>query len=284
MTGAAQDKRLLAVQGLQARIHMAPGHLVVDLHGHVHFHAAQSVDDILEAVEVDLGVVGNGHAGHLGHGLDGAGRLANGVGGVQLLGAVAVDLDLGIAMERHHGDLLVLRINAGEDHGVGAVGITVLVGVVALFGLIGAQQQHVEGAAVVFRRLLEGLLNFLGDADVELGLDLADIGEGHADTAQGNGQYHGQHAQSNATTLLAATVVGVIIASRGTRIGIHLGRRQQGRGIGLSAIQGRLAIAHRLGMTSRTGRRHRLRMTRSAVAHRLRGMSSALSAGVVIVS
>ena len=56
--------------------------------------AAQGIDDILEAVEVDLGVVGDGHAGHLGDRLDGERRAADGVGGVQLLQAVALDLDL----------------------------------------------------------------------------------------------------------------------------------------------------------------------------------------------
>ncbi len=54
---AAQNERLFAGQRLLARIHMSAGLVVVDLHGHIHFHAAQGIHDLLDAVEVDLGIV-----------------------------------------------------------------------------------------------------------------------------------------------------------------------------------------------------------------------------------
>ena len=60
MARTAQNERFFAGKRLLACIDMAAGLVVVDFHRHVHFHAAQSVNDLFEAVEVDLGIVGMG--------------------------------------------------------------------------------------------------------------------------------------------------------------------------------------------------------------------------------
>ena len=131
--------------------------------------------------------MGNGHAGHLGHGPNGSRRPSDCIGGVQLLDAVALDFGLGVAMERHHGHLLVLGIHTGQDHGVGAEGVAGVLSFLALLGLVGAHEQHVEGAAIVIDRLLQGLLDFRRDLVVEVTFHLVDVGEGDAHAAEG---YH----------------------------------------------------------------------------------------------
>ena len=72
MTAAAQNKGLLAVERLLARIDMATSHIVVDFHGDVHFDAAQSVNHGLEAVEVDFRIMVDGNARQLGNSIDSA--------------------------------------------------------------------------------------------------------------------------------------------------------------------------------------------------------------------
>ena len=203
---------------------MSAGLVVVDLHGHVHFHAAQGIDDILEAVEVDLGVVGDGHAGHLGDRLDGERRAADGVGGVQLLQAVALDLDLSVAVHRHHGDLLVLWIDPGEDHGVGAERVAGVLGrLLAVGRFVRAHEQHVEGAAVVLGRRLQGFHDLGGDVLVHLLLDTGDVGPSGPGGAEHAHEHEGQHAQQNAAAFLAATVLGVVVAGGSAGIGVGLG-------------------------------------------------------------
>ena len=89
MARAAQLQGLVAVEGLHAGLDVGAGVLgVVDVHRHVDLDAADRVDHRDELVEVDLCVVGDGHAGKLGHGLDEQGSPAIGVGRVDLLGAV----------------------------------------------------------------------------------------------------------------------------------------------------------------------------------------------------
>ena len=288
---AAQDKRLVAVERLLARVHVTAGALVVDLHGHVHLDAAERVHHVLEAVEVDLGVMGDGHAGHLRDGLNSAGRTTEGVGRIQLLHAVTLNFRLRIAVERHHGDLLVLRVNAGKDHRVGAERIASIFAFLALLRLIGAHKQHVERASVVVSRLLESLLNLRSNILAEVGLDLVDVGKGHTNAAQSQHEHGGQRAERDALALLAATILGVIAARRRARIGIAL--RKHGHDIrrDVHAVEGlrrlrphrlRAARAHRLGMAGVVGRAHRLGKPRIVrLADRLGGMAAALGAGVV---
>ena len=249
---------------------MAAGLVVVDLHRHVHFHAAQSVDDFFETVEVDLGIVGNGHAGHLRNRLDGKRRATDGIGGVQLLQTVALDLNLGIAVHRHHGDLLVLRIDAREDHRVGAEGIAGILGRLLASGrLVGAHEQHVEGATVVFGRRLQGFHNLRRDVLVHLLLDAGDIGPRGPRGAEDAHQHKGQHAEQNALALLAASILRVVVARGPAGIGVGLGHgRQHRHGVGHRSLEGRL-LGKRLGVP-RVVRADGLRMARVIRPHRLR--------------
>ena len=270
MARAAQNERLFAGQRLLARIHVSAGLVVVDLHGHIHFHAAQGIHDLLEAVEVDLGIVGNGHAGHLRNRLDGKRRTANGVGGVQLLQAIALDLDLGIAVHRHHGDLLVLRVDTREDHGVGAEGIASILGrLLASSRLVGAHEQHVEGAAVIFGRRLQSFHNLRRDVLVHLLLDAGDIGPGSPRGPEDAHEHKGQHAEQNAAALLAASILRVVVARSPAGIGVGLGHgRQHRHSIGHRSLEGRL-LGKRLGVP-RVVRADGLRMARVIRPHWLR--------------
>lgn len=65
MARAAESQRLGAVDGLGPRLEAHTRELVVYVDGDVDVDTAQVVDDRGEAVEVDLGIVGNRHAGEL---------------------------------------------------------------------------------------------------------------------------------------------------------------------------------------------------------------------------
>lgn len=109
MARAAQDKRLVAVERLQAGIKMATGVFVIDGHGDVNLDAAKRVDDFAEAVEVDFRVMRDVHARQLGNRLHGQRRAAEHVRGVQLVHAVFAHVNHGVAMQRHQRDLLAHR-------------------------------------------------------------------------------------------------------------------------------------------------------------------------------
>ena len=93
--------------------------------------AAEDVDHVPEAGEVDLDPAVDGQAGDLLEGLDDERRPAVGVGLVHLVETDAGDVDLEVARQREHGDALRLRVEAHEHLGVRAAGIAedaVLVG------------------------------------------------------------------------------------------------------------------------------------------------------------
>lgn len=78
MARAAQLQGVVAVEGLLAGLDVGAGVLgVIDVHGDVDLDAADGVNDGDELVKVNLGIVGDGHAGKLGDGLDGVGGAAH---------------------------------------------------------------------------------------------------------------------------------------------------------------------------------------------------------------
>ena len=64
---------------------MTTGHIVVDFHRNIDFHTAEGVDDILESVEVDFGIMVDIDSGQFRYRLDRTGGTAVGVGGIDLL-------------------------------------------------------------------------------------------------------------------------------------------------------------------------------------------------------
>ena len=109
MARTTQDERLIAAQRLQPGIQMAAGILVVDLHRNIHFDAAQRIDNVFEAVEVDLGIMGNGHARQLRYGFHRESGSADGMCSVQLVLPVFPHVYQGIAVDRDERRLLVHR-------------------------------------------------------------------------------------------------------------------------------------------------------------------------------
>lgn len=89
-----------------------------------------------------FGVVGNGHAREFAHGGHGARRTAEGIGRVDLLGALAGNGHHGVARDGHEVHRGSLGVNAHEHGHVGAAGFIAFTG-------IGAQDKHVEGVAFV---------------------------------------------------------------------------------------------------------------------------------------
>lgn len=134
------------LRGLQAGVEMAAGVLVVDLHGHVHLDAAERVDDVLEAVEVDFRIVRDGHAGQLRHRIDRERGTPDGVRGVQLVLPVFAHVNQRIAVDGHEGGLLVHRVDAREDDAVAAELVArELLGRLAVVRPVGTHEQDVEG-------------------------------------------------------------------------------------------------------------------------------------------
>src|SRR6266566_4819710 len=94
--GPHERQRLDAIHVVAAGVHVQVGEAVVEpVPGLVaEAHPADRVDHLEEAGEVDLGIMVDRHAEVLLDGLDQQRRAAEGVGGVDLVGAVAGDVDL----------------------------------------------------------------------------------------------------------------------------------------------------------------------------------------------
>ena len=184
MARTTQDERLVAIESLQAGVEMTARILVVDLHRDVDFHAAERVDRFLEAVEVDFRIMRDGNARELRNNLDRVGRATDRVRRIELLLAVRTHVDERIAVKRHHGDLLVLRVDAREDHAVGAELIARVLGRLrTLLRAVGAHEQHVERVAGVLR-VDERIAKIVVDALVEVGVDGVDVSECGADSSE----------------------------------------------------------------------------------------------------
>src|SRR5215218_26124 len=107
----------------------------------VRVDATDRVDRLLEALEVDVDHVVDREAGQPLDRVRGELRAADRVGGVELVDAVARDLDLEVARQRHHRRRLLLRIEAHEDDRVGTLtGTGAAVGRV-VGALVGAEQE-----------------------------------------------------------------------------------------------------------------------------------------------
>ncbi len=118
-------ERLRAVQALVAgidvdrRVARDGGVVVVAAVDH-EVRAAELVDDLLEAVEVDVDEVVDGHAQQALGDLEREPGAAERVGGVDLVRTVAGDRDQQVARHREHGDAARLGVEPHEQHRVGA--------------------------------------------------------------------------------------------------------------------------------------------------------------------
>ena len=108
----------------------------------LHINAAESVDDIDEAVKVDHRVAVDLDAEVRFDGLDGQLGTAEGVGGVDFVVAVAGDINIGVTLERGKLELLVAVVDRHQDHGVGPA-------VLVLALVVLAEQHDVEYFAVL---------------------------------------------------------------------------------------------------------------------------------------
>ena len=151
---AGKELGLRTVKHLQARIEVASvdvAHVlgVVDLVGHIDFHATEGVGHSDKGVDVDLGVVRHGNLGEVGDLLDDSRGTAAGIVGVDF----AVDFGaVGVAVDGHERHNLLARVDAGQNDGVGAVvgrvGAVLVLVIQALLHGVDAQKQHVEGRGV----------------------------------------------------------------------------------------------------------------------------------------
>ena len=139
MALAGEGEGLVAVEGLLAGLKGDAARVGIEALGHVHLNAAELVHDVLQLLEVHLHVVGDGDAGEGGERFHGFGGAAEGIGGVDLLGAVALDVDHGVAGHRDEVDHALVGIDAGEHGHVRAAGRLALAGVAA-------EDAHVIGA------------------------------------------------------------------------------------------------------------------------------------------
>ena len=162
----------------------------------------------------------DGNARELRNDLDRVGRAADRVRRIELLLAVRAHVDERIAVERHHGDLLALRVDAREDHAVGAELIARVLGRLrALFRAVGAHKQHVERVAGVLR-VDECIAKIVVDALVEVGVDSVDVGECGANSSEHHHQKGDAHCKHDLLAFLALALLGVFRLRHATRVGI----------------------------------------------------------------
>ena len=216
MARAAEKGRLLAVE-----LYLACGQVQLCvlrvLHGdaEVYGHAAHGVHDLLHAVHVDLGVVGYLDARKLLHRLYGERRPAERVRGVDLLRAVLAHVDPEVARDRYERGLLLLRVDADQHDGVGAVrplARAVLASLRAGFVLVHAKQQHVERLA----RLLLGKRAQKRAVDVlaQAGVDVAQVGRAKAGCRHNDRKHAHEHRLHDAVR--AALAAGLrVVSARG---------------------------------------------------------------------
>ena len=207
VAAAAEGEGLGAVQGLLALLDGLASIGVVDVDGHVHRDAAKRVHDALEVIEVDLCVVGDGHAGELADDLNCIGGAAHRVGRIDLLLAVLAKIHQGVAVDRDQRHLLLLGIDAGQHDGVGAVVgrvLAVLRALCTLLGFIHAQKQHVE--RVICLHVGEGAAKLVVHALMEAVLDVGEIGPGDAAAGKDHAE-HNDDGHANAL-VKAATLAG----------------------------------------------------------------------------
>ena len=147
---AREHQRLVAVEVLLAFLDndarplgMSRGTVcvgIIDALGHFDVHAADCVDQFLQLAEVHFRVVRYLDAQQLIRFADGSGSAAVSVSGVELVRPVAVDIDLRIAGDGYHRGLVLCRIDAHHDVRVGTMHV-----LGAVLGLVGADEDHVEG-------------------------------------------------------------------------------------------------------------------------------------------
>ncbi len=116
-------ERVVAAELLVARVEvdvgvLDPGRLVAAVH--VRVHASEPVHDLDEPAEVHVDHVVDPQAGELLDRVHHQLGAAVGVGVVQLAGALARDLHLEVARERHQRGGALGRVEPDQDHGVGA--------------------------------------------------------------------------------------------------------------------------------------------------------------------
>ena len=232
----AQDERLVAVERLKALVQMAARIGVVDGHGHVHFHAAERVHDVFEAVEVDLGIMRDGNARQLGHRLYGQGRPADCVRGVEFVLTVLAHVNQRVAMQGHERHLLVHRVDAGEHDAVAAELVaSELLGRFALVRPVGAHEQQIE-RLVDEIGLRERGAQIVVDAIVQVARQDGVVGERGTRPSEDEHRRHRQRDERRAAALVrtgALVLAARHAARRGAAIRPSLRARvRRGRAIG----------------------------------------------------
>ena len=203
----AQDQRLLAIKRLQAGIQMPACVLIVDFHGDVNLDAAQGIDHGSQAVHVDQTEMRDTHAGEVGHLRDRRARAADGIGRVQLLGAILTHIDHGVSGHGNQGHLLLDRIDPGEQDSIGAEYLRIGFVILPLKRGIGSQKEHVEGL-LLHVRAHEHVLQLGVKALGKVLVDRLDVCEGGTGTRNQDEREHDERDLDARSALTASRIAG----------------------------------------------------------------------------
>ena len=198
MARTAEHQRVPTIQVVSASLKRKAGVLrVVDCHGKRDVNTANLVNDGDERVKVNLRIVRDRYARELLNNLYHVAGAAERICGVDLRLAVVAHVHVGVSRDGDERDLDVLRVDASEDDGVGAV-VPVLLAFFldALLTLVDAQEQHVERVArlVALRKDSEQVLvSACGKALV----DAVDVGPRHGAESKQTHEHHNENASQD---------------------------------------------------------------------------------------
>ncbi len=249
---------MLAVEMLLAGIDLAARIDVVNGDRHVDIHAANVVDDVDKGFEVNFGVMRNLDTAQLLRRLDGAGCAAIGVGRVEFLRPIAIDLDSRVTRNGKHRRRVVLRVEAHQNRGVGT-------GARNAIAVVATNQKHVKGLVAHFdrRQRLFDLCGLLRIADKVL-IQIVQVHARARETGTEQDCKNDKHCRGNTAALALAlgrlgcrllldVVAGIAIESvrrRGGNIRIGRSARIVGGRIGVHRGRGSRVVGGILGCVS----------------------------------
>ncbi len=202
MAAAAQNERLVAIDSLFPGSKVAASLVVVNFDRHIDVNAAQSVDHRFEPIEIDFGIMRDGNARKFGNGFHGKRRSAIRIRRIDLIDAIALDIDKRVALDRDERHFFLLRVDTREHHGIASVRIAELPARIAVVRFVGSHEQHVEGFGK--RLVFELVEHFAIDIARKLAVEVIDVCESGT-TANDK---HRENRGRNAADYLAALLFG----------------------------------------------------------------------------
>ena len=226
-----EGKRLRTIQALVAGVERHTAVPYVEAFGDINPNASKLIDHALQAIEVHLAVMRDGHTRERRNRINRARRAAERIRRVDLLPSLALDSHHGVAGNRDEVDLALIGVDAREHGHVASTGGFAIVARVA------AQNEHVERSAFLGGRFARrcGLQRFF-----ELGFFLLIVkahrrverayvrGERNA-AAHDEREQHREHDKRNATALVPlfahaahAVVLGSVAVGADIEIGVEI--------------------------------------------------------------